>query len=292
MSAEDVDAETDARLDALTRVLSEGVFLPSASTQAAREAELRSLVARHTVRRARGRAWRMAGWAVGLLAAFVVGRLSWRVGADPSPPSAKLLPKAWVSPESPARAATAVQDRVSRPEPALRVPAPEDLPAERPQKAPRRTHPQPKPPASTRARPEIALGFSLLREGRLDEAATAFARVAQTGPSSIRGDATYFEGVCLARAGRRADAIKTFRRFVSKHPGHEQVDAARVALGWLLLRSRQPEEAYDAFESARDAPDPSLSTSARKGLEIISIDGSHLGARASKDPIGHPLREE
>jgi TolA-binding protein len=281
MTAEREDHGADERLDALSVLLRDGVPGPASACRKQREAELRAAILRRAVPRAGGLLWPSLMVAVGLLAAFALGRVSWRGdGGDGVRPSRPLESTS----EPAAPTTTAVQSPVPEAEPALpRAPDPVRRPVEPTQpsdvgKASGPSRPARRSPAPESTPPNVGIGFALLREGRLERAASAFAQVAERGPPRIRGDAAYFHGVCLARSGRTPEAVEVFRRFLSLYPRHEQSDAARVALGWLLMRGPQPADARTAFEQAVDATDPSVSRSARKGLEALTARRSDAGA--------------
>jgi TolA-binding protein len=128
-------------------------------------------------------------------------------------------------------------------------------------------------PAAPPARALDALaydeGWSAMRGGDFEHAASAFARVSILEPDgALSEDASYWYAVALARA-KRGEAIAAFRDLLSHYPRSTHAGEANAMLGWLLVEAKQPAEAERRFRAAIDDPKASVRDSARSGLATL-----------------------
>lgn len=122
-------------------------------------------------------------------------------------------------------------------------------------------------PARSEAEQAFAAGFAALKQGRFLAAAPEFERTLQLAPkSALAEDARFWSGVAWARAGRSQEAVKTLRAFLSQYPSSQRSGEAAAALGWLLLRAHNLDEAEQVFKLAEQDRNPQVKESARAGL--------------------------
>ncbi len=117
---------------------------------------------------------------------------------------------------------------------------------------------------------EFRVGWNALKRGEPARAADSFAasrRIANGG--AIAEDATYWEGVALARAGRSAPAIRALRGFLTAYPRSARAGEASARLGWLFVDAGDLAGAERWFSAAADDPVPAVRNSARSGLERV-----------------------
>ena len=103
-----------------------------------------------------------------------------------------------------------------------------------------------------------------------DAAAAASFKASRTAAgSAVVEDATFWEGVALARAGDSAGAIAALKRFTSKYPKSARNGEASARLGWLLLDAGDKDAAAAMFHAAENDRVESVRKSAKKGLDKI-----------------------
>ena len=100
--------------------------------------------------------------------------------------------------------------------------------------------------------------------------APAVAAARQVKGTVLAEDASFWEGIALARAGKSSKAIAALRRFVTKYPSSSRAGEASAKLGWLLYDAGELDAAERYFESAADDRVPKVQKSARDGLEAIA----------------------
>ncbi len=119
---------------------------------------------------------------------------------------------------------------------------------------------------------EFRAGWDALRRRDPSAAAASFAssrRAARRG--AVAEDASFWEGVALARAARSSDAIAALRRFIASHGKSARAGEASARLGWLLLDTGDLDAATRAFEASVNDRVPSVRRSARSGLDKIAL---------------------
>ncbi len=127
------------------------------------------------------------------------------------------------------------------------------------------------PASATRAPEALAYdeGWSAMRGGDFEHAASAFARVSILDPEGpLSEDASYWYPVALARA-KRAEAIATFRDFLARYPYSAHAGEANAMLGWLLVDAKQLAEAERRFRVAVGDANPAVRDSASRGLAAL-----------------------
>jgi len=130
------------------------------------------------------------------------------------------------------------------------------------------THPAPAAHLPTQEQIRFDRAWTLLREGRAAEAATAFSEAAlRARGTSIEEDAVYWRAVALARSGDGPGARRELTAFLERFPRSSHGGEAMVALGWMLLESGQPTSARTFFERAAHDPSARVKESALEGLE-------------------------
>ena len=93
-------------------------------------------------------------------------------------------------------------------------------------------------------------GFSLLRSGQNEEAASSFAALVADFPkSSFAGEACFLEGEALFRAGRYERAAAPLQRVLDDFPRHEVLPKALFRLGLARAHSGNWEEAQTRLAS-------------------------------------------
>ncbi len=180
---------------------------------------------------------------------FLVGGDAWRAPAASSVP-----PPAAVPPLPPARS------------PALR-PAPRQRD---PQRVVGAGNLEATPAAADPQELAFNAGWEAMRLGGYGQAAAAFSRAIALAPDgALTEDATYWHAVAVARLKRTGEAIIAFRSFLDAFPESTRAGEASAMLGWLLVDTREIDEARRRFQAAANDPNLSARESARKGLESI-----------------------
>jgi len=122
----------------------------------------------------------------------------------------------------------------------------------------------------------------LVSEGRLDEAADAYARLASEHPLSatLSRDMQYRVGTHLFEAGRPAEAARAFERFLDAYPHDREAGQIRLLLGRLYARQLgDTARAIPLLKAALSVlEDADLREMARR--ELAGIQGSAGGAGA------------
>jgi TolA-binding protein len=145
-----------------------------------------------------------------------------------------------------------------------RVPPEEPPPAARPAPAARSAHAGP-------AERAFAQGWRALRSGGYAEAAGAFGRAANAGPTAaLAEDARYWRAVALARAGHAGEARGAMTAFLELHRESARAGEISAMLGWLLLDVHDDKGAARRFTAAANDPVPAVRSSARAGLSAVA----------------------
>jgi hypothetical protein len=124
--------------------------------------------------------------------------------------------------------------------------------------------PDPTGRTEARARMNVALGF--LAAGEYDMASTAFSAEAESPGAPFVEEATFWQAISMARAGRGADAKAKLEAFLARYPSSTHKLEALGVLGWQLLEAGDREGARRAFEDARKSDDARVRDSANAGL--------------------------
>jgi TolA-binding protein len=127
-----------------------------------------------------------------------------------------------------------------------------------------------KVPVDAPGEAEFRAGWASLKAGKPADAADSFAAARQAKGSAVAEDASFWEGIALARAGKSSKAIAALRRFVSKYPSSSRAGEAAAKLGWLLHDAGDLDGAERYFKLASDDVVPKVRKSARDGLESIA----------------------
>lgn len=127
-----------------------------------------------------------------------------------------------------------------------------------------------KPPVDAPGEAEFRAGWAALKAGDPEKAADSFAAARQVKGTVLAEDASFWEGIALARAGKASKAIAALRRFVSKYSSSSRSGEAQAKLGWLLYDAGELDAAERHFEAAVDDRVPKVQKSARDGLEAIA----------------------
>ncbi|CAN5915195.1 hypothetical protein BH11MYX2_BH11MYX2_05480 [soil metagenome] len=113
-------------------------------------------------------------------------------------------------------------------------------------------------------------GWTAMRTGKFDDAATAFRRVLLLDPAGpLAVDSTYWNAVALARSKQNPRAVTAFRDFLERYPRDHRAGEASAMLGWLLVSQGERDEAARRFTAAIDDADAAVQTSARSGLDAL-----------------------
>jgi TolA-binding protein len=112
-------------------------------------------------------------------------------------------------------------------------------------------------------------GWAALRGGDYQTAAKELDMVA-TSPDPISEDASFWRSVALARAGNRAQAVRSLQSFLSRFPGSPRAGEASVMLGRLLLDAGNLDGAEARFRAALSDPGARIRASAQAGLSAIA----------------------
>ncbi len=113
-------------------------------------------------------------------------------------------------------------------------------------------------------------GWEAMRIGEYGQAAAAFNRAIALAPDgALSEDAAFWHAVAVARLHRQADAITAFRSFLDAFPTSTRAGEASAMLGWLLVDTRELDEARRRFHDAESDPNATARASARKGLELL-----------------------
>jgi len=130
--------------------------------------------------------------------------------------------------------------------------------------------PPPAPPVRGEAEKSFDEGWSAMRAERFDEAASAFARSLSSGAGSkVAEDASYWQSVALARAGKAARAARSFESFLAAYPRSTRIGEASAMLGWLLFDARDYRGAARRFRAALADPSARVRRSATDGLSAL-----------------------
>jgi len=100
-------------------------------------------------------------------------------------------------------------------------------------------------------------------------AAASFKASRTAAGSTVVEDATFWEGVALAKAGEASAAIEALRRFTTKYPKSARKGEASARLGWLLLDAGDNDGAAAMFHAAEHDRVERVRESAKTGLEKI-----------------------
>ena len=105
-------------------------------------------------------------------------------------------------------------------------------------------------------------GRAAFLEGRFDDAAGHFARVASADPEHIKARINW--GVSLSRGGRPLEALGHFQQVLEQEP-----DSAAALYNWgaALARLGRHDEAMDKFQRARDLGIEDLPSNLRRALD-------------------------
>ena len=125
-------------------------------------------------------------------------------------------------------------------------------------------------PGRPPSQPEFRAGWNAMRSGDHAAAAASFAASRRAAGSALAEDATYWEGVALARGGKPAEATTALRRFLSTYPRSARAGEASARLGWLLLDAGKPDAAKPLFEAALADPVAWVGRRAKSGLKKIA----------------------
>ncbi len=113
----------------------------------------------------------------------------------------------------------------------------------------------------------FARAWSLLRSGDAKAAAVAFAELDERARGrSLEEDALYWRAVAVTRLSDDAAAARLFGDFLKRFPRSGHHGEAAAALGWLLLKAGNADEARRAFDAAAGDPSPVVRASASEGL--------------------------
>ncbi|MBI5477308.1 MAG: FecR domain-containing protein [Deltaproteobacteria bacterium] len=128
------------------------------------------------------------------------------------------------------------------------------------------------PPRATRAVETLYdEAWGELRAGRAGPAAATFERAALAAAGTpLAEDATFWQGVALRRAGRRAPAGRVLVAFIERYPRSPRASEAAAILGWLLLDDGDLAGAERRLTAAARDPVPKVRDSARAGLAELS----------------------
>jgi TolA-binding protein len=123
-------------------------------------------------------------------------------------------------------------------------------------------------PSETESR--FSEGWSLLRAGHFNDAATQLGAAVDADPTSaLAEDARYLEAIALARAGKPAEAEHVLTAFLERNPRSLRRGRASVMLGWLLAQRGERDAARGRFQDAVDDADAQVAASARAGLAAL-----------------------
>jgi hypothetical protein len=162
--------------------------------------------------------------------------------------------------------------------PATAVPPEHEMPSaiDPPRRAPKAhlstgTPPSPaKAPLAAPGEAEFRAGWTALKADDPVSAAASFEAARHAKGSAVAEDASFWEGIALARAGQSRKAIAALRRFVVVYPSSSRAGEAAAKLGWLLYDAGELDAAQRQFESADDNVVPKVQKSARDGLEAVA----------------------
>jgi TolA-binding protein len=105
-----------------------------------------------------------------------------------------------------------------------------------------------------------------MKRGDHAAAAASFKASRTAAGSAVVEDATFWEGVALARAGDSTAAIAALRRFTASYPKSPRIGEASARLGWLLLDAGDDAGAAAMFHAAEHDRVERVRASAKKGL--------------------------
>lgn len=151
-------------------------------------------------------------------------------------------------------------------------------------------------PEQTPLRTRLALGHSLVAEGRLDEAVAAYREALRREPRSA--EATNFLAVALARLGRRDEAASLFEEAIRldpafAHPHHglgtlaaQAGDFARARDHFAAACERAPDSAAMRLDLARVLEQLGEIDAAREALRAaVALDPLSTEARAALEAL-------
>jgi len=111
-------------------------------------------------------------------------------------------------------------------------------------------------------------GWSAIRSGKFDTAATAFEQAAALDAyGQVEEDARFWRAVALARAGRPIQAGAALELFLTAHAASSRAGEASVMLGWLLFEHGDYQGAAARFRAALDDPSPRIRDRAVDGFD-------------------------
>jgi hypothetical protein len=114
-------------------------------------------------------------------------------------------------------------------------------------------------------------GWTAMRTGKFDDAATAFRKVLLLDPTGpLAEDATYWNAVALARSKQNPRAIAAFRDFLDHYAHAKRAGEASAMLGWLLVSAGDRDEAVRRFTAAVNDADDAVRKSAQAGLDALT----------------------
>lgn len=124
----------------------------------------------------------------------------------------------------------------------------------------------PDPTGRSEARARMNAALALLSAGDYEKASAAFTVEAESPGSPFIEDATFWQAISLARAGRSAETRVKLEAFLARYPSSTHRLEALAVLGWQLLEVGDREGARRAFEDARKSNDARVRESADAGL--------------------------
>lgn len=111
----------------------------------------------------------------------------------------------------------------------------------------------------------MLLGISFDRQGKLDEAVAAFAKMTELEPNSFEAHDNL--GQALHRAGRSQEAVPHFRRAVELKPDDAQ---AAAHLGIALMQTGRIREAVDVYARSMELAPPSAQAHSEFGAILLA----------------------
>ncbi|MEP6860853.1 MAG: FecR domain-containing protein [Deltaproteobacteria bacterium] len=142
-----------------------------------------------------------------------------------------------------------------------------------------RDHSNPAPivaDAVREAEREFRAGWGALNAGDPRLAAEAFARAVAVDPrGAMAEDSAYWRAVALSRA-RDVAARDAFTSFLAQFPRATHAGDATIALGWILLRSGERDNAAARFHAAESDSSERIRANARAGLAELAHAGEDI----------------
>jgi soluble lytic murein transglycosylase len=138
------------------------------------------------------------------------------------------------------------------------------------------------PPLGTLAdkRAAFAHAYEAFRAGDEQRALPVFSALADGYPE-LADYALYFAGTIAARHGDAATATAAFTRLLRDYPNSVKARAAALALGNLLLRGNDPEQARPLLQSALASADKATAEAARLALAELDEREGNIDAAAA-----------